>query len=139
MNDNPQEEPARRADGGNGERPFTSVDQAAADIKARMEGQRPRAAGTTEHTADAVRQAAEKLRGEEPWLAGLIEHGADSLDDLAQTLRNNDLRTLLGKVEGFARSQPVLFTGAAMALGFALTRVVTAGVSTGTGETRHES
>lgn len=138
MNDNPQEETARRDDGADGERPFASAaDQTVDDISTGMEGQRPRAAGTTEHAADAVRQAAEKLRGDEPWLAGLIEQGADGLDDLAQTLRNNDLRTLLGKVEDFARSQPVLFTGAAMALGFALTRAVTAGSDTKESRNEH--
>jgi hypothetical protein len=57
-------------------------------------------------------------------MAGLVEQGADRLADLAWTLRENDLRTLLGRVEGYARSQPVLFTGAAVALGFMLTRVV---------------
>ena len=57
-------------------------------------------------------------------MAGLIEQGADKLADLAQTLRTNDLRTLLTRVEEFAHTQPVLFTGAAMALGFAMTRAI---------------
>jgi hypothetical protein len=55
-------------------------------------------------------------------MAGLIEQGADRLAGLAQDLRNKDLRTLIADAEHFARRQPVLFTGAAMLLGFALTR-----------------
>ncbi len=55
-------------------------------------------------------------------MAGLVEQGADQLANFAQTLRNSDARTMLAQVEDFARRQPVLFTGAAVALGFALTR-----------------
>lgn len=55
-------------------------------------------------------------------MAQVIEHGAVKLSDLADTLQTNELQTLLGKTEQFARRQPVLFAGAAMALGFALTR-----------------
>ena len=90
----------------------------------RTEAQRPRAADTAQHAADAAREAARKLKGEEAWMAGLVEQGADRLSDFAQTLRNNDLRSLLSSVEEFARRQPVLFTMGAAALGFALTRTV---------------
>jgi hypothetical protein len=55
-------------------------------------------------------------------MAGLPEQGADRLGDLARTLRNSDAWTMLTQVEDFARRQPVLFAGAAMAFGFALTR-----------------
>lgn len=96
------------------------------DIRERMSSLRPRAAEGMEHTADAVRRAAGSLRGDEAWLAQLVEQGADKLSDLAQTLRTNDLPALLSRTEQFARQQPVLFTGAAMAIGFALTRAATA-------------
>ena len=43
---------------------------------------------------------------------------ASKLSNLAETLRTSDLQSLLGKNEEFARRQPVLFAGAAMALGF---------------------
>jgi hypothetical protein len=74
-----------------------------------------------------VRQAAQSVRGQEAWLAGLVDQGADRLTDLAQPLRTSDLNSLLSRTEDFARRQPVLFTGAAMALGFALTRAVAVG------------
>ena len=98
----------------------------AEDIRERMSSLRPQTADGVQHAADAARQAANTLRGEEEWMARLIDQGAASLTDLAETLRTNDLQTLLGKTEQFARRQPVLFTGAAMALGFALTRAATA-------------
>jgi hypothetical protein len=87
-----------------------------------MQAQSSRAADGAQHAADAARQAADKLREQEAWMAGLVEQGADRLSELAETLRHKDLRTLLTDMEDFARRQPMLFTGAAMALGFVLTR-----------------
>lgn len=92
------------------------------DIRDRMSSLRPQAADGMQHAADAARQAASGLTGEDAWMAQLIEQGATKLSGLADTLRTNDLQSLLGKAEQFARRQPVLFAGAAMALGFALTR-----------------
>ncbi|HEY7578202.1 MAG TPA: hypothetical protein VH855_11455 [Acetobacteraceae bacterium] len=97
-------------------------EQVTSEVRARVQAQSSRAADSAQHAADAARQTAETLRGQEAWMAGLIEQGADRLTDLAQAVRNKDLRTLLADIENFARRQPILFTGAAMALGFALTR-----------------
>jgi hypothetical protein len=98
------------------------TERVADNVREQVHAQSSRAADGAQHAADAARQAAEKLRGQEAWMAGLVEQGADRLADLAQTLRNGDPRTMLAQVEDFARRQPVLFTGAAMVLGFALTR-----------------
>jgi hypothetical protein len=100
--------------------------QAADDIRTRAEAKKERAADSAQSAAEQARQAAHNLRGDEAWMAGLIEQGADKLTDLAQVLRKNDLATLLTRTEDFARRQPLLFTGAAMALGFALTRAISA-------------
>ncbi len=86
-----------------------------------------RAAGSANQTADAARQAARTLRdGDQAWLANLVERGAEGLGDFANTLRGNDLNGLLRRAEELARSQPVLFAGGAVVLGFALTRVARA-------------
>lgn len=97
-------------------------DRVAEDMRAQVRAQSSRAADSAQHAADAARQAADNLRGQEAWMAGLIEQGADQLAGLAQAVRGKDLRTMLTDVEAFARRQPVLFTGAAIMLGFALTR-----------------
>ena len=70
-----------------------------------------------EHSAD-------ELRDQEAWLAGLLGRGARELQGVADEIRSNDVADLLGSVEVFARRQPALFTGAAVALGFAFGRVV---------------
>lgn len=122
--DDQQQEVGGRHEAMGAEHQAPSVDDMAEDVRSRIEAQSTRAADSAQHAADAARQAARGLRGEEAWMAGLVEQGADRLTDLARTLRENDLRSLLTRVEEFARSQPVLFTGAAVALGFMLSRTV---------------
>jgi hypothetical protein len=116
------------------------AEQVAGDVREQVRAQSSRAADSAQHAADAARRAAEGLRGQEAWIAGLVEQGADRLADLAQTLRNSDARTMLAQVEDFARRQPVLFTGAAMVLGFALTRAAGMAATTAarTSSTTHE-
>jgi hypothetical protein len=127
-----REDGARQSGSENPETAGDAAERVADDIRAAAEAQRTRAADGAQHAANSAHQAADNLRGQEAWMAGLIEQGADKLADLAQVLRSNDLATLLARSEQFARRQPVLFTGAAMALGFALTRVVSAAQQTGT-------
>jgi hypothetical protein len=127
----------QRSDGGDGadrradpkQAAFTAAKEAREGIESRAEAQRTRMSDTAQHAAGAAQQAAQNLRGSEPWMANLIESGADSLADLAETLRRNNLRDLLSRAEGFARQQPVLFTGLAMTLGFAATRAARATAS----------
>jgi hypothetical protein len=129
--DNEQQEKAQEDDAAApvGESP--AAHRIADDIRERMSSLQPNAAEGVEHAADAVRQAAGGLRDQEAWLAPIVEQGADKLSELAQTLRTNDPQALLSKTEQFARRQPVLFTGAAMAIGFALARAATAAVRGG--------
>jgi len=76
--------------------------------------------------ADRVQASAEDLRGSEAWLADLVGEGARRLGGLADSMKQNDLRSLLGTVQSFARNQPALFAGASVALGFAAARLAKA-------------
>jgi hypothetical protein len=129
MEKNEEQRAAREGAAATAESPAAA--RIAEDIREKMSSLQPHATDRVQQAADAVRQAAGSLRGEEDWAAQLIEQGAAKLTGLAETLRTNDLQTLLGKTEQFARSQPVLFAGAAMALGFALTRAASAAARTG--------
>ena len=80
-------------------------------------------AGRLKDMAGAVHRSGEQLEDQQDWLAQLVERGADELGNLASTVRSNDLRGLVGKLEDIARRQPVLFVGAAMAVGFASARL----------------
>lgn len=80
-------------------------------------------ADRVEDVAGALRSSSDKLQENEQWLARLMATGAEELGDIAGTLRANDLRGLVGQVETFARRQPSLFTGAAVAAGFVAARI----------------
>ena len=71
-----------------------------------------------------LQKSAGDLREHEAWLATLIERGARELEHVADDIKRNDIAGIMGSAEVFARRQPALFMGAAVALGFALTRVV---------------
>jgi hypothetical protein len=77
--------------------------------------------------AERAQRAADELQDQEAWLGNLLGRGARELQGVAGDIRNNDVAGLIGSAEVFARRQPALFMGAAVALGFALTRVVRAG------------
>lgn len=115
-----------------------TVDRITDDVRERMSSLRPDAAEGIEHAADAARQAAGSLRDQEAWLARMVDQGADKLSEFAQTLRTNDPQALLSKTEQFARRQPVLFAGAAMAIGFALARAATTAARGGAGQPSQE-
>lgn len=69
--------------------------------------------------AGALRAAARQLGGQrKDTVANLADYAADGLERLSGTLRTKDLDTLVRDVETFARRQPALFFGAAVAAGF---------------------
>jgi hypothetical protein len=74
--------------------------------------------------AERAQRNAQELSRDEPWLSSLLGRGARELDDMAADIRDNDVASIVGSAEVFARRQPALFMGAAVALGFALTRLV---------------
>ena len=76
-----------------------------------------------EDVASAVHRAGTQLEGHQDWMAHLVERGAAELSMLATTLRTNDMRELMGSIDGIARRQPALFAGASLMAGFALARV----------------
>jgi hypothetical protein len=69
--------------------------------------------------AGALRSAAGELGSRDKSMAAhLGEHAADGLERLAGTLRSKDAATIMRELESFARRQPAVFLGAAVAVGF---------------------
>lgn len=76
------------------------------------------------HTAaSALRHAADEVAGDNPWIGSALRKSADGLERATQSLSGGDINRVLGDLNGFARSQPAVFLGASMAIGFALARV----------------
>lgn len=69
--------------------------------------------------AGALRTAAHDLEGRQNQSAArMVERAADSLERLSGTLRSKDLESMVKEAETFARREPALFLGAAVAAGF---------------------
>jgi hypothetical protein len=81
---------------------------------------------------ERAQTTANDLRDQEAWLGNLIGRGADELDGIAEEIRRNDVTSMLGSVEVFARRQPALFV-ATVALGFALARFIGGGLTAADG------
>jgi hypothetical protein len=104
----------------------TRVASLAGDVKDRVasaaEDRKDDVAQGLDDVAKALHQSAGQLEGQD-WLAKLIERGSNELGVLAATLRTNDLQGLFRKLAELARRHPAVFVGAAMAAGFAASRV----------------
>jgi len=73
--------------------------------------------------AHALRASASDLEGhDKAYVAHYVQQAANSVEQIADTLHRQDLRDLMRHTEDFARRQPGLFIGGAVAAGFALAR-----------------
>lgn len=105
----------------------TVKEQIASGVGAQKDSVAERLGAVAEH----VRETADELRDREAWLAEVMDRGARELGGLADSLKRSDLPGMLTSVERFARRQPALFMGAAVALGFALTRIARSSAESG--------
>ncbi len=85
----------------------------------------------SEHVAEAVREAGERLRGKEDWLADGADAVSKQLSRLSESARAKDPGELKADVEQFARERPAVFLGAAVAAGLALGRVLRSSAPSG--------
>lgn len=72
--------------------------------------------------ADALHRSGDQLEAEGSQAGRYAHWAADALDRVAEHLRQNDMKALLRETQAFARREPGLVIGGALALGFALTR-----------------
>jgi hypothetical protein len=64
--------------------------------------------------------------GEQAPMSRMIESAADGLERFSGSLREKDLDGLVRDAESFARRQPIVFFGAAIAAGFLAVRFMKA-------------
>ena len=72
--------------------------------------------------ADALHRSGDQLEAEGSQAGRYAHWAADAFDRVAEHLRQNDMKALLRETQAFARREPGLVIGGALALGFALTR-----------------
>jgi hypothetical protein len=72
--------------------------------------------------AGAIEAAGAELEKISPQLARYVNDSADKIRNVSSGLSNRQVNDLIGAATDFARSQPAIFFGAAIATGFALAR-----------------
>jgi len=93
--------------------------QAKQQATSQLESQKERTVDTLDTVAQALRQTGQHLsEGEQTAVGGYIEQAAERVEKLTDYLRTRDIPSLLAETQHFARRNPGLFFGGAVALGF---------------------
>jgi hypothetical protein len=95
-------------------------------VGTQVNSQLGRGADMLDQVSRAIRQSGEQLRGEQPQIAGFADTAAQQVDKVGDFLRQTDFQGLIREAEGFARRQPAIFLGGAMALGILASRFLKA-------------
>lgn len=109
---------------GNAEQPAASLGhQVRQKLAGTLDSRKSAAADFVDQLAQNVQRSGEQFEGQQDWIASAIGRGATELNTLASAIRDKDLGEFASEVQGFARRQPALFMGAALAAGFAVARL----------------
>jgi hypothetical protein len=102
-------------------------DSAKENARAILGEQQRATAGGLGEFAGALRKAAREIGdGRSGQVSRVAESAADGLERLSRSLREQDFDGLVREAESFARRQPVVFFGAAIAAGFLAMRFLKA-------------
>lgn len=87
-------------------------------------------AGAVAGVARTAQVIADTVAGESPALADYVRGAGQKIDRLANDLREKKVGDLLTSAAEFGRTQPVIMLAGAALVGFALSRLIKAGVAT---------
>jgi ElaB/YqjD/DUF883 family membrane-anchored ribosome-binding protein len=104
----------------------TVVDQAAQVASTQVKTQKERAASTLDAVAKTLYETGTGMREQQPQLASLADQAASRVVDASAYLREHEVSDLVREAESFAKREPVLFMGAAFAIGFMAARFIKA-------------
>lgn len=102
------------------------AEQAQQAATQRISSQKERAASTLDTVAQTLRQSGDNLRDEQPQIASLTDQAARRVEDVSTYVRQHDVRDFVSEAERFARREPVMFLGGALAIGFVAARFLKA-------------
>jgi ElaB/YqjD/DUF883 family membrane-anchored ribosome-binding protein len=125
-------EPGREGRGG--EQMREAAQRAAEEARSRaaslLDDQREGIASTLGAVAEAVRRSGQDVRDAHPMVARFAEQAAGGLERACHALRERDAGDLVERARDFARRQPTVFLGGAVAVGFVLARLTKGAVRT---------
>ena len=100
----------------------TTVSKVQDEVESVLSQQKSAGADYIGSIAKATERAAGEFAESMPQAAQYIRKASGHIEDVANIVRTRDVRELVGEVEKMARSQPALFFGGAVVLGFAALR-----------------
>lgn len=112
----------------------TLVDQAQQVASTQAKTQKERAASTLDAVAKSLYETGTGMREQQPQLASLADQAASRVVDASAYLREHEVRDLVHEAESFAKREPVLFLGAAFAIGFVAARFIKASAPSNQGQ-----
>ena len=102
------------------------ADTAQQQVGTKVESQLGRGADVLGQVSQAIRQSGEQLRTDQPQIASFADTAAEQVDRASRYLRETDFQGVLRGAEDFARRQPAVFLGGALALGLVASRFLRA-------------
>jgi hypothetical protein len=107
------------------------TDTAQQQVGTKVDSQLARGADVLGQVSQAIRQSGEQMRSDQPQIASFADTAAGQVDRASQYLRQTDFQGLVRGAEDFARRQPAVFLGGALALGLVASRFLKASPSGG--------
>jgi len=107
------------------------ADTAQQQVGTKVESQLGRGADVLGQVSQAIRQSGEQMRSDQPQIASFADTAAEQVDRASEYLRQTDFQGLVRGAEDFARRQPAVFLGGALALGLVASRFLKASPSGG--------
>lgn len=102
------------------------TDTAQQQVGNQVNSQLGRGADMLDQVSKAIRQSGEQLRSDQPQIASLADTAAQQVDRAGDFLRQTDFQGMVRGAEDFARRQPAMFLGGALALGLVASRFLKA-------------
>ena len=104
----------------------TLVDQAQQVASTQANSQMTRAASLLDGVAQSLHDTSSSMREQQPQIASVADQAAGRVEDFSSYLRDHDMNDVVRDAESYARREPLVFLGAAFAVGFIAARFLKA-------------
>ncbi len=104
----------------------TLVDQAQQVASSQANTQLTRAASVLDSVAQSLHDTSGGMRDQQPQIASLADQAASRVEGFSSYLRDHDMNDVVRDAEDYARREPLIFLGAAFAVGFIAARFLKA-------------
>src|SRR4051812_8101335 len=116
----------------------TVVQQVQQLAETNVSSQKQRVSETLDAVAKTLRDSGEGVREQQPQVASVVDQAAQRVEKFSTFIRDRDVNELVTEAENFARREPLIFLGGALAVGFIAARFVKASSpQSGNGQSRN--